>query len=318
MFLLNWLNGDEIMMLSLFEFDAAIGAATVFVAIAVSTIVLFRRSATHTTSKETRKPEVDKKMKMNKDRKEKKKSMQQEEESKNGEHALHDVWAERQKKGVAPASLHHRSEAGSEKPIGSSYYYAHNTNSNTGGYKDGLRMEDYTMNQPRLLSRGGQPVQAVSAGAVESSLQEKSSAVVSADGQEQKTFSSIASVSGKRTLPISKYLWDDPGSSDGVATIRIDRLPSARDSVETIEWKDAGVLEVQGQLLNDGTGLLVTVKTDLEADYQLEFKRLYGKVAEVKTTVVRGNKRLLVRLKKQTGLFNKSNTVAWPHPHQKV
>jgi len=42
-----------------------------------------------------------------------------------------------------------------DRPFGSSYYYAHNNLKATGGYKDGLRTEDYVMNQPRLLSKNG-------------------------------------------------------------------------------------------------------------------------------------------------------------------
>ncbi len=45
-----------------------------------------------------------------------------------------------------------------DKPFGSSYYYAHNNPNAKGGYKDGLKMEDYTMNGPRLLAKGGTPV----------------------------------------------------------------------------------------------------------------------------------------------------------------
>mmetsp|Transcript_6383 Transcript_6383/g.9288 ORF Transcript_6383/g.9288 Transcript_6383/m.9288 type:complete len:445 (-) Transcript_6383:62-1396(-) len=47
------------------------------------------------------------------------------------------------------------SSSSDKRGFGSSYYYAHNSSGTGGGYKDGLKMEDYTMNQPRLLSKGG-------------------------------------------------------------------------------------------------------------------------------------------------------------------
>ena len=68
-----------------------------------------------------------------------------------------DVWGERRKRGITASSSGGKQSA-QDRPFESSYYYAHNNPNAKGGYKDGLRMEDYTMNGPRLLSRGGVPV----------------------------------------------------------------------------------------------------------------------------------------------------------------
>jgi hypothetical protein len=73
------------------------------------------------------------------------------------------AWEERRQRGIPAASSHVKQDAAASKPFGSSYYYAHNSTRSKGGYADGLRMEDYTMNGPRLLSRGGKPVDTTTA-----------------------------------------------------------------------------------------------------------------------------------------------------------
>ena len=69
---------------------------------------------------------------------------------------INDVWEERRKRGIAHApTVVKQDSQETKKPFGSSYYYAHNSTKNKGGYSDGLKMEDFTMNGPRLLSKGG-------------------------------------------------------------------------------------------------------------------------------------------------------------------
>lgn len=217
---------------------------------------------------------------------------------------IQDVWAERQAKGVAPASLNHRI-GDQDKPIASSYYYAHNSHSKTGGYKDGLRMEDYTMNGPRLLSRGGSRVESETAS--ETATPPSWAAPEAAPVPKAVT-------AGKRVLPINKYLFDDPGDSKCIATIRIDQLPG-KISGESIAWKDANVTDIKASKVGDG--VLVEVQTP-EIDYRLAIAVLYGEISEVKAVVAKANKRLLVRLHKKTSLLDKSNAKAWPHPHKKA
>ncbi|KAI2512399.1 hypothetical protein MHU86_2061 [Fragilaria crotonensis] len=83
------------------------------------------------------------------------------------------------------------------KPFGSSYYYAHNSLRKTGGYTDGLRMEDFQMETPRLLSKGGLNLRAGTQASVVS-------------GSETRVASSTRVVASSY-VPITKYQWDDPG-----------------------------------------------------------------------------------------------------------
>lgn len=115
----------------------------------------------------------------------------------------------------------------------------------------------------------------------------------------------------KPTLPISRYLWEDPGDANGVAYLRIDNLPQL-DSAEMIPWNEE-VGETSAEL--DGEGLKVLVKTKTGVDYGLRIAKLYGEVDEVTVTTT---ERLLVRLQKKKGLVDeKSNFEAWPQPHKK-
>jgi hypothetical protein len=201
-----------------------------------------------------------------------------------------------------------------EKPFGSKYYYAHNNPNATGGYKDGLRMEDYRMNGPRLLSKGGQRVEEESeqpTSEIENSGHAKG--VPSEPSSEQST-SQQGQVS---TIAISKYLWEDPGDWEGIGTIRIDTLPGQGGSRDTLDWKDAAVKDVSADLV--GLGLLVKISTD-RVNYQLKINKLYGNAFKVEA--LRKTKRLLIKIhKKKSGvvaLLDKSNLEAWPHPHKTV
>jgi len=250
-----------------------------------------------------------------------------------GESSSDCAWEERRLRGIAAASSHEKKDASTEKPFGSSYYYAHNSTRATGGYKDGLRMEDYTMNGPRLLSRGGKAVDgereddgdddaAIQAGTSNTSA---SGAAPSASSEKQPpitaTKKSNGSSSLKRSVPISRYLWDDPGdATTAVATIRIEQLPGPRSTDPMVPWKDASVTKVHAELLvnnnDEQQGLLVTIETAATVDYELRMPKLYGRVAEVEA--ITKPKRLLLRLKKKKGFFDKTNLKAWPHPQKKI
>jgi hypothetical protein len=107
---------------------------------------------------------------------------------------LKNIWERGQSNGSNTGKKNH-----GDKPFGSKYYYAHNNANATGGYKDGLKTEDYTMNGPRLLSRGGQEVEAepIPQGEqIQKSIIPPSSKIV------------VTQDLGKK---ITKYLWDDPG-----------------------------------------------------------------------------------------------------------
>lgn len=129
-------------------------------------------------------------------------------------------WQERLKRGISHASTLKRDSH--EKPFKSSYYYAHNNPQSKGGYKDGLRMEDYTMNQPRLLSRNGQQIEYTT------TKQEES---------QQPSIEPPRKLLSKPTRFISRYLWDDQGKSNGIAYIRIEQLPDIGTSLTPwTEW----------------------------------------------------------------------------------
>jgi len=242
-----------------------------------------------------------------------------------------DVWEERRRRGIANAATvakqdHHKHE----KPFGSSYYYAHNTTKNKGGYADGLRMEDFAMNGPRLLS--------TSRTTSRESLQEETTTTSMEQEDDNTTTEAqqpIESDSGEAapapapatttttTTPketkvvkdITRYLWDDPGDSSGIATIRIENLPGAFSS-DGLAWKDAQIVTVSAVL--EGEGLLVIATDQYKTDYRLRIHRLYDRVTQVRTVVKA--KRLLVKLHKKRSALNylgKANLEAWPHPQRK-
>ena len=160
------------------------------------------------------------------------------ENNNNNAPAADDVWEERRRRGIAPASLHHkRGVETPQKPFGSSYYYAHNNPHPTGGYKDGLRMEDYAMNGPRLLRKGGKPVgntpnatpnTTTSASSIPSTTAEDATATTTDTAQN------IQQQRRRRRIPITQYLWDDDGGKTG--TILIDKLPGALSTDSPIPW----------------------------------------------------------------------------------
>jgi len=211
-----------------------------------------------------------------------------------------DVWGERRKRGVTASSSSGKTSA-VDKPFGSSYYYAHNNPNATGGYKDGLRMEDYTMNQPRLLSKGGVTASEQS----EPSPSEVDDATATSPASNKRV--TVVPVAKR----ISKFLWDDPGDSNGIATIRIDILPGST-LTETISWRQANITDISAALVDDKKGLLIELEGADGTRYRLQIPKLYGDVDEVRR-VAKPN-RLLVRVYKKKSWMNKKNLQSWPHP----
>ncbi|CAJ1942890.1 unnamed protein product [Cylindrotheca closterium] len=232
-------------------------------------------------------------------------SKSQSNESKSTSTTLKNVWDVSKNSKTSHTKQHH-----DDKPFGSKYYYAHNNPNATGGYKDGLKMEDYVMNGPRLLSKGGKTVE--SSGS--SNLEDDSGEEAEPTETEIEVKPEI-STSLRPTRTITKYLWDDPGNSNGIATIRIDTLPDKHG--KSVDWKDVTVTNITAELA--GEGMLLKVESK-ECDYQLKIPKLYGDASEVKA--VSKAKRLLVKItKKKNAVLVKrkeSNMDAWPQPHRKI
>lgn len=247
-------------------------------------------------------------------------------ENNNNNNKPMDAWEERRSRGVAIHSLHERKDVNkSSKPFGSSYYYAHNSTKVTGGYTDGLRMEDYTMNQPRLLSKriindNNTDNNTTTTAVIDNAM------INTEDRREDKVNDVIrptSIVEQKRILNISKYLWDDPGSTDGIATIRIDVLPL--NSTDNIPFENIRSYihsdNIHTQILNNNEGLLIDIKTNATTDkttninYRLKIDSLYGPITSIK--VIIKSKRLLIKLTKKYTMFDKSNLKSWPYPQKK-
>jgi hypothetical protein len=218
-----------------------------------------------------------------------------------------DVWEDRRRKGIVASVVSSSSSklAEMEKPFGSSYYYAHNNSNAKGGYTDGLSIEDYTMNGPRLLSRGGRPL---AQAPLRVEAMPPSTCPETDLGTDVPKKPSIE----RRTQHISRYLWDDPGDGAGIAIIRIDELPG-KGSSETVPWKDANVSDWTAKLIGDGGLLLSGINQSEMIEYRLHIKQLYGSASNVEVVVKA--KRLLVRIYKKK---DKTNMKAWPHPQKKL
>ena len=256
--------------------------------------------------------------------------------------AVNDVWEERRQRGIQAASLHTKKDVTGkkEKPFGSSYYYAHNSTKTTGGYKDGLTMEDFTMNGPRLLSRNGTPV--LNDDPSIDLQQFNPDADKSVKGDACNHMNTVTSEHPRRrVIQVSKYLWDDPGNKDGIATIRVDTLAALKNNAnEMLDWKIIRpfITNIDASLSGIGKekdGLHVRIhavmppsennpisthvdgsKQAISVEYILQIPKLYGQVQKVEC--LSKEKRLLVRLYKQSTVFDKSNLKAWPHPHKKI
>lgn len=203
--------------------------------------------------------------------------------------------------------------AGSDRPFESSYYFAHNKHSTGGGYKDGLRAEDYVMNGPKLLSKGGVRVENDKSISVEDE----------SDNNEETNTETSQSVSEKRPTPqiqastkITRYLWDD--GEGNIAKIHIDTLPVS--STKTINWEDASVSSVEARLIGDNNeGLFIGITysildgtSNLTKKCHLHVAKMYGSAEDVKAMVKK--RKLLVKItKKSRQLSNRhsKNTGVW-------
>lgn len=232
---------------------------------------------------------------------------------------LVDVWAERRQRGIMPASMDRKGGVETDKPFKSSYYYAHNNPDTTGGYKDGLRMEDYAMNGPRLLSKGGKKMTVDKASGTSSTSNSIPSAKDDPLSESQistneQVIITRSVLKKKRTVPITQYLWDDEGGK--TATIIIDKLPGGLRSTDPpVTWSAAQVKNVHAILVDGEEGLRVEVETALDWDYVLQVERLFASVTAVQTVVK--PKRLRVKLTKKSTSIIMSSYDKWPHPHKK-
>jgi phosphate/sulfate permease len=214
-----------------------------------------------------------------------------------------------------------------DRPFNSSYYYAHNNAK--GGYKDGLSMEDYVMNQPKLLSRNGVAIQSPS----HSSSEESSVPINNKESSTNHHGGTVTHVPIKvhptfHSIPLNRYLWDDDGNADGIAKLYFDSLPSSLSGISdgSISWKDAGITakDVKVKVIRTELtcALLVQIKTSSKTDkddeigkitrYHFYVPQLYGPVQEAKVTVK--SKLLIVKLIKEK---KKGNRIAWPQIHAK-
>ena len=198
-----------------------------------------------------------------------------------------------------PPRLQESPQNESDKPFKSSYYYAHNNPNAIGGYKDGLKAEDYVMNEPRLLKKTTAPKQ--------------TSKMIAA--------AQAASSVKNGSIPINRYMWDDSGNSDGIAKIIIDNLPSSDLSSTFIRWEESGIVskeDVKAKLIGVWkNGLIIQIRKNNNqlglTRYHLYVPRLFGEVSEVK--LILKKKKLIVKLYKKK---DKENLRAWPQLPSKV
>jgi hypothetical protein len=192
-------------------------------------------------------------------------------------------------------------------------------------------MEDYRMNGPRLLSRNGLSVSDDDDddyGESEENKEKDDTTTTKdeqlVDGTESKAqterkMKNILTTTDADVKNITKYLWDDPGDTAGIATIRIDVLPTNLPG-EYLDIKDCEIEDVQASLA--GEGLLVRISVAEHGKFQLKISKLYGDATDVKVIVK--PKRLLVKIRKKKNSFlssltaSKSNLDSWPQPHRKV
>ena len=183
------------------------------------------------------------------------------------------------------------------KPFESSYYFAHNKHSTGGGYTDGLKASDYVMNGPRLLSKGGIRIEDDKD---TTTTTNESSNAIDNNGKECSVQTKQTSKKLSSSTPLSKYLWDDDGSSN-IAKIHIDTLPTSASSTETISWESAGITKanVECRLIGDNNeGLYISILDQGGKRYHLHVPKLYGEAESVKCIVKKH--KLLVKLYKKS------------------
>lgn len=202
------------------------------------------------------------------------------------------------------------------KPFDSSYYFAHNNSKSQSRYNDGLKPEDYVMNGPRLLSKGGVSVGAPTEAEQVSSSTEtggpsSNSDVDAGSGEASSSETSSTTTPNRRkstaaSTPIARYLWDDDGSSD-VAKIHIDTLPSQPGRRAELAWEKAGATKdfVEVRLVGDGLFVGIMARTSTidgagvpdRVRYHLHVRKMYGKADSVKAIVKKH--KLLIKIRKK-------------------
>jgi hypothetical protein len=204
------------------------------------------------------------------------------------------------------------STADSTKPFKSSYYYAHNNPNTIGGYKDGLKAEDYVMNGPRLLGKSKTSKESSNTNTTTTKTPARNATPVTPKAKHDST-------------PINRYLWDDDGNTDGIAKIIVNTLPSSgTPTSSTMTWQDAGISskeDVRSKLLGvSQNGLIVQIRRKINESNNRNYKRYHlyvpkmsGEVEEVKLIVKA--KKLIVKLYKKQG---RDNLQAWPQLPSKV
>lgn len=192
----------------------------------------------------------------------------------------------------------------SDRPFGSSYYYAHNNSK--GGYADGLRAEDYVMNGPKLLSKGGvridDDIAASDLNAPEDNVPASARELIRNETEKRKPQNTTVS------KPITRYIWDDDGSD--IAKIHIDSLPVS--STQAMSWEEASIAKenVDVQLLGDeNDGLMIRIITRDNKRYHLQIVKMYGSADSVKITVKKH--KLLVKIEKTKIKKRQNNGGFW-------
>ena len=215
---------------------------------------------------------------------------------------LKNVFSVKQKPPV-PANGRSSTKACSDRPFESSYYFAHNKHSGGGGYTDGLKASDYVMNKPRLLSKGGVPVETTDNSAEDESIAEDKSSASSEVSEARQQPKMLAST------PLTRYLWDDDGEGN-IAKIHIDSLPIS--STKTIHWEDASISNVEARLIGDNNeglyvGITFNYQDGSERRCHLHVPRMYGSAEEVKV-MVKKRKLLLKITKKPKQMSNRHSS----------
>ena len=222
-------------------------------------------------------------------------------ETKKSDKKLRNVFSVKQK---PPVSSNGRStnKAGSDRPFESSYYFAHNKHSTGGGYKDGLKAEDYVMNGPKLLSKGGVRVEAETSVEDETDDADNGSCASSQDVSEKRQKPNMPA-----STPITRYLWDD--GEGNIAKIHIDSLPVS--STKTVDWEDASISTVEARLIGDNNeGLFVGIEYTIDDSPKrchLHVAKMYGSAEDVKA-MVKKRKLLLKITKKPKSLSNRHSS----------
>jgi len=167
------------------------------------------------------------------------------------------------------------------------YYYAHQ--SMTGGYKDGLKTEDYWMNGPRRLDAD---VDSKTVGADASSSGAKTRAPIYVDKIQRPAYSGgdvpMGALPAYSGVPITQYSFEDSGA---MVKVYVRSLPGHEN------FSDAGFEKGDASVYwDDRESLVLLLKKERGETYSLYIKRLFGLVNDVQVIVKK--KYLLVKITK--------------------